>query len=51
MRGLDPRIHVFGRKQDVDGTDLGLARGLHLKSATSRVNPTCGDKHGHDRTQ
>src|ERR1700704_4646710 len=48
MPGLVPDIHVFVRR---------LRRGWHRtsacprsapQSATSRVNPTCGDKPGHD---
>ena len=34
--------------QVVDGTQLGLARVAPVRSDASRVNPTCGDKPGHD---
>jgi hypothetical protein len=50
MAGFMPAIHVFTRavRKDVDGTQLGLARVARTSSAASRVNPTCGDKPGHD---
>jgi len=53
MRGLVPGIHVFlllatfGSKTWM-ASEVGLARFPHLMCATSRANPTCGDKPGHD---
>jgi hypothetical protein len=35
-------------QQDVDATELGLARVLQVIRVASRVNPTCDDKRGHD---
>jgi 4-hydroxybenzoate-CoA ligase len=35
-------------KQDVDASEVGPARLPHLVFTASRVNPTCGDKTGHD---
>ena len=49
MPGLDPGIHVFGLAEGRRGwhRNSGLPE-FRMIDSTSRVNPTCGDKPGHD---
>jgi hypothetical protein len=49
---LVPGIHVFLQEAQLSkawmATEVGLARLPHYFYPTSRVDPTCGDKPGHD---
>jgi len=49
MLALGAGIHVFiGLNEDVDGTGTRACPSSAMSNAASRVNPTCGDKPGHD---
>jgi hypothetical protein len=50
MPGFMPGIHVFTTLQIKTwmAPEVGLARLPHNNGAAGRVNPTCGDKPGHD---
>ena len=51
MPGFMPGIHVFTTLATVKtwmAPEVGLARLPHNNGAAGRVNPTCGDKPGHD---
>src|SRR5262249_49773158 len=49
MPALVAGIHVFcGPNEDLDGTATRACPSCATLSAASRVNPTCGDKPGHD---
>src|SRR5215470_13023725 len=51
MPALGAGIHVFcASSEDVDGTGTRACPSSEILSAASRVNPTCGDKPGHDAT-
>src|ERR1700742_4379423 len=48
-RAYSAGIHVFcASGEDADGTANRACPSCALSSAASRVNPTCGDKPGHD---